>query len=151
MNHLQRQLKKKLEEAQINASELERRASLPLSAARRILLGNTKNPTLETLLAIANALGCTIDELVREEDASHPFIKHESSLLNFEKELFLQLMDSVKGYLHNSANAQNAVSFNDFMTCLWEMYEFFLTHPDRKVDKHFTTWYMDRILNSKMS
>ena len=144
MSTLQKRLQKKLDQAQINASELERRAKLPLSAARRILLGNTKNPTLETIVSIANVLGCSIDELVKEEHIASP--RKTKTDLTFEKELFVQLIDDIKWYLQH--HEISALAFNEFITYVVEMYEFSLTHPERKIDKHFVTWYLGKMLAS---
>lgn len=144
MSALKKRLQQKLDQAQINVSELERRANLPLSTARRILLGNTRNPTLETIVAISNVLGCSIDELAREESfADSAKLKDE---ITFESELFVQLMDAIKWYLLHHKVPK--LTFNAFITYVVEMYEFSLTHPERKIDKHFVTWYLDKIFSS---
>lgn len=145
MSTLQRRLQQKLEEAQINVSELERRAHLPLSAARRILLGNTKNPTLETIVAISDVLGCSVDELAREEYATDPIRSRYP--IAFESDLFIQLTEAVKWYLHHH-KIPKTVTFNEFIMCIIEMYEFTLTHPERKIDRHFVIWYLDKIFKS---
>lgn len=54
----------KLKEHKMNASDLERKAMLAPSSIRKILLGTSKNPTLETLNAICDVFNCSIDELV---------------------------------------------------------------------------------------
>ncbi len=144
MGTLRKRLQKKIDEAQINVSELERRAKLPLSAARRILLGNTRNPTLETIVAISNVLGCSVDELVREEHSYVPIRAKDDTA--FEKELFVQLIEAIKWYLQHYEIS--TVTFNEFIACIVEMYEFSLTHPDRKIDKHFVMWYLDKMFKS---
>ena len=46
----------------INQEELANISGIPKSTIGKILAGISKNPTLETMKAIANALDCSLDD-----------------------------------------------------------------------------------------
>jgi len=58
----------RLKELGLTKAELSRRANLPAAAVRRLFSQQRKNPTLATLVALADALGMHLD-LVPKDDA----------------------------------------------------------------------------------
>ena len=68
-------IQSKLEEYHMNASDLERKAGLAPSSIRKILLGTSQNPTLDTLNAICNVFHCSIDELVGRKQINKDYKK----------------------------------------------------------------------------
>lgn len=46
----------------MTSEELSRRSGVPLGTINKILSGDTKDPKLGTLKAIARVLGCTLDD-----------------------------------------------------------------------------------------
>ena len=46
----------------ITSEELSKRSGVPLGTLNKILSGDTKDPKLGTLKAIARVLGCTLDD-----------------------------------------------------------------------------------------
>lgn len=46
----------------ITSEELSKRSGVPLGTLNKILSGDTKDPKLSTLKAIARVLGCTLDD-----------------------------------------------------------------------------------------
>lgn len=46
----------------ITSEELSKRSGVPLGTLNKILSGDTKDPKLGTLKAIATVLGCTLDD-----------------------------------------------------------------------------------------
>lgn len=46
----------------ITSEELSKRSGVPLGTINKILSGDTKDPKLGTLKAIARVLGCTLDD-----------------------------------------------------------------------------------------
>ncbi len=76
-------IKSKLEEYNMNASDLERKAGLAPSSVRKILLGTSQNPTLETLNAICDVFHCSIDELVGREPISKNHKKFKITIIEY--------------------------------------------------------------------
>lgn len=52
----------------ITSEELSKRSGVPLGTLNKILSGDTKDPKLGTLKAIATVLGCTLDDF---DDTQH--------------------------------------------------------------------------------
>jgi transcriptional regulator with XRE-family HTH domain len=46
----------------IGNKELAEKSGVPIGTLNKILYGDTKNPSLDTMRAIAHALGCTLDD-----------------------------------------------------------------------------------------
>lgn len=62
--------------------ELAAQAGVPLSTVKKICAGITTNPNLDTVIALARALDCTIDELATSES---PKITAAAAHFNLEK------------------------------------------------------------------
>ncbi|MCI2161287.1 MAG: helix-turn-helix domain-containing protein [Oscillospiraceae bacterium] len=62
--------------------ELSKKSGVPRGTLSKISAGITKNPALDTIQAICDALGCTLDDLVSDEPN-----KKESSLSKTEQAL----------------------------------------------------------------
>lgn len=44
-------------------------SGIPLGTFNKIIYGETLNPTIDNVMAIAHALECTVDELIEEADS----------------------------------------------------------------------------------
>lgn len=53
--------------AGISQAELARRAKIPQGVLSYIENGRTKHPRIDTMQALAKALGCSLEELTKEE------------------------------------------------------------------------------------
>jgi transcriptional regulator with XRE-family HTH domain len=124
----------------MNTSELERKAGLSATSVRKMLLGSSQNPTLETLNAIANVFECSIDELVGRR------VLQEK---NTESEIFKETspLDSIlfRDTVHKSCDCamkrnQN-IKLNDFVQFILEAYKYCQLKKDGNVDNEFIEWY----------
>lgn len=59
----QRRMEKKLSQA-----ELAKKAEIPQSVVAEIETGKSKNPTVDTAIRLAKALGCSVEELTISEE-----------------------------------------------------------------------------------
>ncbi|WP_158408511.1 helix-turn-helix domain-containing protein [Desulfosporosinus fructosivorans] len=58
----------KLKQAQgLKTDELAQLSGVPVGTLNKILNGQTKNPSLETVFALAHALGCSVDDFDDED------------------------------------------------------------------------------------
>src|SRR3990167_3867835 len=64
LNKLNDNLNLLMSAARISASQLARRINVPLSSIKKIRKGDNKNPTLATLLPIAEFFSVTLEELI---------------------------------------------------------------------------------------
>lgn len=67
MNTLKTNIKNEMEKKSWSVHALERQAGLRPSAIRNILYGRSKNPSLSVIQSIANALECSVADLIDEE------------------------------------------------------------------------------------
>ena len=67
MTAISRHIKEKMVEKGLSAHALEKLAGLKLSAVQNIIYGRSKNPSVNILIPIAQALGCTVSDLLEED------------------------------------------------------------------------------------
>lgn len=61
----------------LSIKDLAQASGVPLSTLKKICAGQTENPTLDTMKAIASALNCTLEDLDENEKA--PAVQQELS------------------------------------------------------------------------
>ena len=66
MSHVSENLKEAMENAGLTVSELSYDARVPYQRVYYILNNKTPNPRVETLKKIADALGVTVDQLLKD-------------------------------------------------------------------------------------
>lgn len=57
-------LKSIMDKKNIGNKELSEKSGIPLGTLNKIIYGETQNPSLESMRAIAKALNCTLDDFV---------------------------------------------------------------------------------------
>ncbi|MBW8308652.1 MAG: helix-turn-helix domain-containing protein [Candidatus Paracaedibacteraceae bacterium] len=142
-NQIAERLRSRIKSANLTPTDLERRAGLALASVRNILNGRSKNPTIETMRAIANTLGCTVDDLITEKET---LVATTEKLQQDEhhqwlKPLLLESIDFVDSYLENK---KHPFSFEEAMFLVKEIYTFSLGTKDRSVDKRFAEWLINK-------
>jgi transcriptional regulator with XRE-family HTH domain len=83
---LTQNLKHKLEEQSLSISEFERVAGLRRSAVYNILNGRSKNPSMALIQACAEALGCSVAELLGESTPKLSVIENNSMQFHLQKD-----------------------------------------------------------------
>ena len=59
-------IKKIMDIKGIGNKELSQKSNIPLGTLNKIIYGDTKNPSLDKMRAIATALNCTLDDFIEE-------------------------------------------------------------------------------------
>lgn len=83
-NEIKRRMKKK----NIGNKDLSILTGIPLRTINNILGGITTSPTVENVRLIARALGCTIDDLVYENENDHTGYYLDEEAAQMAQELF---------------------------------------------------------------
>lgn len=156
MSALQQKLKVILADQDLSISELERRAGLKPSAVRNILSGQSKNPTAETLLALARTLGCSIEELLDvkseiKESNSRPEGRPDSDKTSpiIENLHFLQkVTNEVIAVVEKNYNNRH-ITLKDMTDFFRETYKYSLKNTYPEVDLKFADWVISRRLEDK--
>ncbi len=103
MNHVGMIVKERRELIGLSQNQLAKKARIS-QATLSALESETKNPNVETVFLLAEALDCTVSELLGEKPADAAFITPRQQLL---LDLFAQLNDAGRDFL--IAQAQSIV------------------------------------------
>lgn len=130
---IQENIKKQLQIKNMTAAELERRTGIP-HAVINILHGRSKNPSIKTAQAIAKELGCSVEQLL-EDDQN---IKHTKQ---WNHELYTNVCSMVLSQIQ-ALQLQPTPS----MVGKWleEVYTYALGSPELTVDRRFVIWLLER-------
>jgi transcriptional regulator with XRE-family HTH domain len=122
--------------SEINQARFADSAGVSRNHMLKVLSGDTNNPGIKTVVAIAKKLDCSIDELV-----GHKFSKSSSSNLlskdlNLNVDLLKNSFDYVISYIQNN---NISPTINSVVAALDNIYDYSfrrnLTHPDLKFAK----------------
>lgn len=140
---IQRQIRSHLKMNDLTASDLEKKAGVSGSSIRNIISGRSSNPTIETLIAISKVLGCSVNDLIMEQEShstpktSKLEIKHVDWVASLLLDIinFAELCFREKNY---------TPSFEDGIYLVKEIYQYSLGKQQREVDKKFAEWLINK-------
>lgn len=144
---IQEQIKDQLEKQHMKVSELEKLSGLSASVIRNILSGRSNNPTLDTLLSIANVLGCSLSDLIMDHDKSiyknrnTDILRDNSSQLEWIAPLLLDIISYVEELFKKENYDAN---FEVGIYLVKEIYHYSIEKNDRKIDKGFAEWIVGK-------
>lgn len=134
-------IKEKIYTSNLTAAEVDRLAGIPQGTVRKILIGDTKNPGIETVSAISNALRCRINNFLKpqrfendiEEDANdfevvYPNLYKEC--LEFSCEFIIK--NDIKITLRKLIDLTN------------EMYLYCAKKDEKEFDQSFAEWILEK-------
>lgn len=142
---LAQQLSTRMKAKNLSASTLEREAGLKTHAVLNILRGKSKKPSAEALQAIATILGCTVADLLSnqdiffEEDDGRP----KSELLTTPYDHPILLEDTIKVVNKKIKQDELHLTVHQVLTCVEEIYIHSLQKNLTKADQDFADWFMD--------
>lgn len=145
---LQKNIHEHLLDKNMSVNSLEKQAGLKPSAVQNILRGRSKRPSIQTIHAIANELGCPVDELIKDSslDASpgtsstlEPL--KTSSELPWNLKLYAETSKVV--YLLLKKYKPDA-SRGKFLSYVDEIYRYSVRNTSQTADKRFAEWLIER-------
>lgn len=138
----------KLSEREMSPHILGKKAGLAMSAVHKIIHGNIKNPTLETLLAIARVFDCSLDELVGNRIITKP--RAEKALISedvpWNNELMKPILRATLAFIE-----QNNLSLNlkETIHFILETYHYCLIKKHGEFDNAFFEWHIQQKLQKR--
>ena len=143
---LQKQIQRKLDEKNLTVNALEKMAGLKRSAARNILDGYSKKPSAETLKAIADVLGCSVEDLMVPEDARLASMPAQSNVASkithsWNEKLYV---DSIKAISKKLADKKLDLKFEQVTQLAGEVYKYSLAKKTEKIDQDFINWLVNK-------
>ena len=144
---LQRKIKNYLEANKVSVSALEREAGLKSNVVRNIIRGLSKKPTAVTLRAIADVMGCTVEDLLGGKAETHkPEMKSSSErpVLLEAPELLDNSLHAILKIIHEN-NYQ--LTLQQTLFVLGEVYAYSIQKDPQSIDKDFVEWFIKRIID----
>ena len=136
MSSLRKKIKELLNEQNISASALEKKASIGPSSLQNILQGRVKNPSIDIIKSIANALGYTVSELLEETSESDRFINLFKEK-NWNQKLYLNILKNIVDIYEN--NSLKVTKLNILET-VESIYDYCIQYNKPLPDKEFIEW-----------
>lgn len=140
MKQVKYKLKEYFDRNDINLSSFELNAGLKRNVVYNILYDKSKNPTIENIVKIANALNCSIDELLGREEFFKNYIKNYRSGIEYNGKLFDEIQRTVNEYVKD--NNIHKVSLGDIIYLIEEIYEYSKNTNNQILDEKFALWIL---------
>lgn len=130
---MQENIKKKLHAKNMTAAELERRTGIP-HAVVNILHGRSKNPSIRTAQAIAKELGCSVEELLSENNV-------DLGSAQWNQELYTQAFNVLCAQIQISNKKPTPELMGQWLS---DIYNYAIGSENLQVDTRFVRWLLDR-------
>ncbi len=147
---LKDQILNRMKAQHLSISALERKAGLNLHSVRNIIKGRIKKPSAHSLQAIAEALECSVLDLINSSSSSDSqsaktvrVKMKRSSLLN-EFNLMKTCFESVTRLVKEK---KMSVAIDDYLSIIEIIYFYSISEDPLKVDSKFINW----IINNELS
>jgi transcriptional regulator with XRE-family HTH domain len=143
---LKERIIERMEAKNLSIAELERRAGLSIHSVRNILKGRIKKPSAQSLQAIAEALECSIIDLINHSSSSGEIYPSEfkekakkHSPLDYP-DLMLECSQKVLEIIEEK---NCTISVDEFMEVLKKVYFYSSREEPRKLDTRFAEWLVE--------
>lgn len=137
----------RMEAKNLSISALERKSGLTIHSVRNILKGRISKPSARSLQAIADALECSILDLM------NPSLSKNTRLMkplevNTKKPTFIDdyaLMKNCFKIVTKLINEKGIYfSVDDYLDCVGIIYTYTLSGEPKMIDLKFVKWVMDK-------
>lgn len=132
-------IKDYLKEKDISARELEYRAGLGESTIYNILYGKSKKPSITTVTAICDVLGCTFEELVASDDIKENL--KSSNNVSWESDLYIECTKAVVNIFNERDIAPTTYKALDLIK---EVYFYSMAQKNKEADLVFAEWLIQK-------
>jgi transcriptional regulator with XRE-family HTH domain len=143
---LKEKIIERMEAKNLSIAELERRAGLSIHSVRNILKGRIKKPSAQSLQAIAEALECSIIDLMSGSTPRsdgympelHGRIRKRTRMDH--PDLMLDCSDKILALI---AEKEIKVSVDEYLDALKKVYFYSSREEPRKFDMRFAEWLIE--------
>lgn len=132
-------IKQKANENGYTIRKLETIAGIKHGTLFNIINGRSKNPTAETLKKLANALNCSIYDLIGENETK---VKTDTE----EEVWYLDLYIECILYVAQESKTKKLILMKDkLLELTQEIYSYSVKSNQKEVDKNFANWILDKV------
>jgi transcriptional regulator with XRE-family HTH domain len=141
-----------MEEGNWNISALEKKAGIKVGTLRNIFQGKSNNPSAETLLAIANTLECSVDELLGRDEyskkqAGNPIATIAPSAVENDYEWNPELFEKANTTIRELLSSRKVkITSEQAFFLVKESYLFSIKKGKSGIDQDFVEWLMDKTI-----
>lgn len=122
---------------QLNKAKFAESMNLQPDAIKKLTSGGTQNPGIKTIVAIANRLGCSIDELVGYTPQQKNMAKIISRDLEFNEILFNATFNYI---IHYIKDHQLKTSIGKILNVFDNVYDYSARRGLNQPDQKFAEW-----------
>lgn len=142
---ISQKIKNRISEAGISVHALEKKAGLKQSSIQNIIYGKSKKPSFHIMQSIAEALNCTVTELLEEEN--YPINERKEfgseTAQVWNADLYVDTLNTI----NKLAKQKNIfLSKAKMFDCVEEVYEYSLRNKKNIPDKSFADWFVEKTL-----
>lgn len=145
MNPIAQNVDARMKAHNISIMVLETKAGLKPHAVRNILTGKSKSPSAVNLQAIADALGCTVKDLLSppkglEKENILPSLENILQGQHDNSSLMKECVQTVDGLLQKTSIP---ITHEQYLICVREVYLHSLQLHPATVNKDFAEWFIN--------
>lgn len=140
--NIREQILVRAKEKNLSIMALEDKSGLKHGVASNIIANRSLHPQIDTLVAIAKTLECTVNDLISDpHDTKSQMQKQEQEDCEFAETLFQEVVQQIMDHLRAK---KGEVTLNRVMIVLKEAYMFFFTKKNKIVDPELIEWLIDK-------
>jgi len=143
---LKEKIIERMEAKNLSIAELERRAGLSIHSVRNILKGRIKKPSAQSLQAIAEALECSIIDLMSAApSANEGFLQETERKIRKLSPLDYPnlILDCAQKILNLISERNYKVSVEEYLDIVKKAYLYSSREEPRKFDLRFAEWLLE--------
>jgi transcriptional regulator with XRE-family HTH domain len=143
---LKEKIIERMEAKNFSIAELERRAGLSIHSVRNILKGRIKKPSAQSLHAIAEALECSIIDLMNPSSAIEAGFPQDIERRIKKRPLldYPELMQTcLETVLKQVGDKQLKLTIDEYFEVVKKVYLYSSREEPRKVDSRFAEWLLE--------
>ncbi|MCC2646630.1 MAG: hypothetical protein K0R02_695 [Rickettsiaceae bacterium] len=140
MKSLQKKIMDYISNNDLATSEFEKKAGVSGSVVYRILDNTIKNPSIDTILKIADALDCSLDELFNRHNYTKKQIFENNARTKFKSELFRSVCLHVLYYI--DINRLENLNLEQVGLAIEEIYKHSIEKKINNIDIKYADWLL---------
>lgn len=144
-NDIKSQIKNRMQAMDLSVRALERKAGLNIGAVTNILHGTSANPTTETLVALATAFDCSIDDLLNraKKTSQEASVNQHFQPFQWNGKLFLSIVSELNKQLYSRGVS---ISSDKSLALIQEVYLYSLKKNKEVAEESLVEWLLDKSL-----
>ena len=141
---LAKQISARMQAKNLSSIALEREAGLKPHSVQNILRGKSKKPSAEILQAVSDVLGCTVKDLLQDQEIFQEaeLSEPKKDILKNKYECSNLLMETARTVNDILKQKDNILTIEQVLSCIEKIYLHSLKKDPTQVDKDFAEWWI---------